>query len=340
MSKGDWTILASLGVAFAGLAAARTGMAGIGVACVYIGAAAFVGCATNRVAIRALFDPWPSRRWKLPYTGVLEREREEIEEAIVDAVGGGIITPEALAEGIRESQALAQLRDEAAGLLRRMGDTQAAGLLVELGFSAVRRAVENDRVMAGLSAEVRRLLEESLESDECYAMVRRNFRELAGPLGELGHATGVADYDEVTYRIIDALRAEAQGEWTSAIALRRAAEEWLTSTEHAISRDGDEPSALRRELAREFGRELESAAQRLEGWDVEADPFIRRLVEVLARELDVRAVVRRALAGLETEAVKQLVLKHSRRHLAWLEVWGGVLGAAGGALLWVASGLL
>ncbi len=52
------------------------------------------------------------------------------------------------------------------------------------------------------------------------------------------------------------------------------------------------------------------------------------------------AVVRHGMARLSTEELKEVVLRHSRRHLAWLEVWGGVMGAAGGALMWVVSQLV
>ncbi len=44
----------------------------------HVGIAAFVGCATNKLGLAALFDPWPSRRLRLPGTGVIRGKANKI----------------------------------------------------------------------------------------------------------------------------------------------------------------------------------------------------------------------------------------------------------------------
>src|SRR5690606_15972553 len=87
-----------------------------------IGTAALIGAFTNRIAIHALFDPWPSRRLRLPYTGIIEIERRRIEQALMTAVSERLVTPEVLAEELRDSDQLGRIRDEAVRALRRAAE--------------------------------------------------------------------------------------------------------------------------------------------------------------------------------------------------------------------------
>jgi hypothetical protein len=332
----------------AGLGARTAGAPAVGLGCLYVGAAALIGSLTNRVAIRALFEPWPTRRFHLPYTGILESKRDEIEAAISEAVCGELISSHALAEGIRDSGLPEHLRDEAAERIRRLvpepHEGQAAGpsqfeSALAHSLAAMRRALDNDAVVEALGVEMHRMVEDAVESRECYSLVRWHVKRFGGTLGRIGHVTGIADYDEITYRLIDVVKSEMSDILRQPESLRGFVGQWLESGAQSL-RSGEALSPrLRVAIASELRATLRTAADQLERWDVEDSRAVHELVRELVSRLDMRRVVNRSLARLSTGDMKDLVLRHSRHHLAWLEVWGAVLGALGGGALWAFSTL-
>lgn len=292
MSKGTWTLLLSLGVAAGGMALALTGWDPAGVALACVGGSALVGAFTNRMAINALFSPWPFRRFALPYTGLIERNRERITGALADAVSESLITPESLSQWIRDSRFLENLRDGAAAHVRSLGEPLDAD-----GAATVEK----------LTAALRTRVGTLLRSGRTYFRVR-GFLRRGGKGMKLLHVTGLGDYDELTYRILDAVEREVGS------ALDLAAEQ-----------------------GGQFGAVLDAAAGRLERWDIRSCPAVEKFVGYVVSEFDVRDVVVRSLNRFSAREVKELVHSLSRRHLAWLEVWGGVLGAAFGGGLWLLS---
>ncbi len=347
LTRGDWTALLSLAVVAGAAALHRYGDPALGRGLLYAGAGALIGCVTNRIAIRALFDPWPWRGLHLPYTGVIENERSRIEEAIAEAVGGRLVTPEVLAEELRASDLPEQIRAEAAafvrGLAAPVGEQGSApsdelvDLLVEHSEAAVRQSLEDDEVVRSLAQELRRTADRTLRSPACYRMVRGHVQRLGGPLGQLGHVSGFADYDEVTYKVLDAVRSALDDVLGDPAQVRSFMHDWLEAGQAALRRDPRLAAAVRRAAAEQLRAGLGRAGDELERWHLTEGPWLERLVDVVSGSLDVRQVVSRALARLSTEEVKALVLRHSREHLAWLEVWGGLLGGLGGGLLYALS---
>ncbi|MFO8008223.1 MAG: DUF445 family protein [Candidatus Brocadiia bacterium] len=350
MTKGDWTALASVLLTAVGLAAWFGALPGWLAGLAYVGGAALVGCLTNRMAIKALFDPWPSRRLRLPYTGILERDRPQIEDAIARAVSERLMTPEVVSRAVRESGFTERLQEQAASLADSLSDAPADGqasAAEELADACLRRALgATRRALDGgdaLHAAARRLAEalrRALNGPEFYWLVRERIEDVGGPLGRFGHATGMTDYDVLTYRVIDAVQEEVDVLLSGPGRLHELAAEWVAAAEEALESDERLAAAVRQAVAAELGVGVRLATARLTEWQAEGNPALRALVDALADSLDMEAVVRHGMARLSTEELKDVVLRHSRRHLAWLEVWGGVMGAAGGALMWIVSQLV
>jgi hypothetical protein len=349
LEKGEWTLIVCIAVMLAGIPAHYLGLSWLRAACVYIGSAALIGAFTNRIAIHALFDPWPSRLVSLPYTGIIEIERKRIEQAIMNAVAERLITPEILSEELKEADSLLLLRDEAASVVRSLSDggpawvpDGAAGKGIAEAATAysrevLERVLTNDRLLEALGTRMQEVTEEVLERPESFAMVRERFRSFAGPLGAIGHFTGVTDYDEVTFRILDGVRAELGDVWSDPERLRGLVSPWVRTAERSVGADPVLMREMRDFASMEFREATGRMADRLEQWDVRNSEAVDKFVDYAVSRFDVRQIVGRALNKLSTEEVKQLILKHSREHLGWLEVWGGVLGAAGGAILWALS---
>jgi len=282
MSKGTVSILISAAVLTGGLTLVAAGAAGVGSCLLYVGGSALIGAVTNRIAIRAIFTPWPSRRAALPGTGLIERNRDRIVAAIADAVAEDLITPETLAAWLREAEFFDNLRNAAAAEVRP-------------------RAADGD-----LAEPIRQALRERLgrivEGNRLFHAVREFFRSTSGVLGKIGNATGLTDYDSVAYRIVDGISERIQqlvderGGWLDqqvAATLGSAAERlerWDLRSSPVTARLIERVAAevdVREIVLRSLGRF--SAAE------------VRRLVESLSRDhlslLEVWGAALGALAG-------------------------------------------
>jgi uncharacterized membrane-anchored protein YjiN (DUF445 family) len=296
VDKGLWTLLACLLLGAAGLAmrAWQDAPPGLAEAFWTVGMTGAIGAGTNRMAISALFTPWPSRRLALPYTGLVERRRDEIIDAIALTVSGHILTPHSLSEWIRREGFLASIRDSAVGHLEAI----ASGQVTDPGAIAARK-----RVLDAL----RTVLLEELSKREVYASVRAYVRAKAGTAGILGHITGVADYDVVTHQILQAVREKIS--------------DVLADNEGA-------PSA-------ELAVVLRRSAGALRQWNIHAEPAVEQFLTHLVDRFDVGQAVSESLRRYQPSQIRDLVFSLSRDHLGWLEVYGGLFGAAGGVALWL-----
>jgi uncharacterized membrane-anchored protein YjiN (DUF445 family) len=296
MSKGTLSILISLAVLAGGLVLLGLGVPSLGAPLLYLGGSATVGAVTNRIAIRAIFTPWPGRRLALPGTGLVERNREKIIQALAEAVAVDLITPETLSAWLKQTDFFEKLRNHASRHVR------------ELSQDPRRRAKWRERVRQSLN----RRISEALNSSQAYQGVRDFFTRMAGPLGKLGHLTGLTDYDSVSYKILDGVRGRV--------------------TEKMNARDGwfDE----------QFSAILLEAADDLDHWDVAASDEVTNMIRYVVGEVDVESIVKHSLSRFSAEEVRKLVEDLSKEHLALLEVWGAVLGAAAGGAIWAASRLL
>ncbi len=293
MSKGTLSILLSVAVLAVGSVLLALEYALLGSALLYIGGSAVIGAVTNRIAIHAIFSPWPSQRLALPGTGLVERNHEQIIEAIADAVAGDLITPETLSEWLEQADFFENLRDQAAMQVRGISSDPEA------------REVWSDHLRQAL----RLRLGQVMESSTVYRAIRKFFAEKAGIVGKIGHATGLGDYDSVTYRIVDSIRDRL--------------DEWMAEGNSWV----DE----------QFAEALEEAALKLEGWNIRDSKKLGEWTRLVVAELNVRQIVSHSLAKFEPAEVRKLVQEFSGEHLSLLEVWGAVLGATAGGVIWAVS---
>ncbi len=341
ITKGDWTLILCAVVGAGAAALSVLGLASPAGLLGYVAVAGAIGAVTNRIAITMLFDPWPSRRVRLPYTGLIELERERIVEALADAAAETLLRPEELAAEMTRGGQLQSLRDEAVEAMHAWARREQAGegpapagtqAVAAYVTEALSRAAGNPELVGALGERLHETVEETLDSEQTFRMIRSRFMRMSGTLGVIGHMTGVADYDEVTYRILDSLREELSGLLRDRERLGAMLSQWAAR----IARS--ERPELRTELAGvlrgEMSRAVHAAAEALGRWDIENSPAVANLAARIAGRLDVRRIVREALGKLPTSEIRDLVRRSSRHHLAWLEVWGGLIGAISGAAAW------
>jgi uncharacterized membrane-anchored protein YjiN (DUF445 family) len=287
LDKGLLTVLLCLAALGAG-AAMRFLLPGTAAELtLYVGAAGLIGAMTNRMAIEALFSPWPTRRLALPYTGLIERNRLAIIDAIAETVSGELLTREALLNWLREGGVIEKLRSSASQQVRHLAGHE--GPSAEL-----RRRI---------SRALRQRLVAALDSPAVYREVREFVRSKAGVAGMVGHVTGISDYDNLTYSILDGVKQKVNDVLVTDVG----------------------------SASPQLSAALNAAADALDQWDLADDPAIGELMSTLVDHLEVHSIVHDSLGRYSPEEIKLLIQRLSRRHLAWLEVYGGLFGALGGA---------
>ncbi|MDI3258007.1 MAG: DUF445 family protein [Kyrpidia sp.] len=218
---------------------------------------AFIGLATNGLAIAMLFRPWHTwriGRWRVPLTpGLIPRRREEIAQRLGEIVQEYLLPAEGMRRAIGDADiggALDKARDHLIAWVEKEGIHRAAGRIVDwtqgersqtsetmsfepllgvlrdLGLGTARRAADSE---AG-SAWIRTLTEKSLEfavSATQDLRVRRGLGELVqrwllhqGWLGRLAGALGAED--RVAEEFLRALR-----EWLAAPGTHEAVVTWV-----------------------------------------------------------------------------------------------------------------
>jgi len=171
LHAGWIAILVSLAVAAVGFTAERAaGVAWAGVF-YFTGLSAFVGCFTNKLAIKALFDPWPTRRLALPGTGVIRRKSGEIARQVARTVSEKVMTPEVF----------------------RAKSTEAIGSAVEGGvldsdevYFSVREVIERAGGVAGKVGHITGFADYDVLAHNVLDSIKGRLRgELASPEGVL-----------------------------------------------------------------------------------------------------------------------------------------------------------
>ncbi len=301
MNRGTLTILLCGVVAVVSYTLGLFGLSGPYDALYYVSFAGLIGSFTNKMAIDAMFSPWPSRRLRLPYTGIIERKREEIIEGIAVAVSEEIMAPAAVARWMAENGFLETVRDE--------GAEQVLSLCEKEGDAATLRIAICD--------SLRRDAVSFLDSDDAYSPLRalaekgvqEFLTEKGGLAMQFGQMIAPADYDVMTGAIRDGIKVKVEA---------------------ALQTENGEPTPEVRSL-------IEGAASRLKGWDIRSDTVAQRLASAAVQKFDVRSIVTQSLGEYSAMDVKELLVSLSRHHLTWLEVYGGVFGAVGGSVMWLLS---
>ncbi len=282
---GTWVLLAS-GIPFLGclltvlLWQAHPALKVVMMIC----AAAFIGCATNSIAISMLFERWPNERFALPYTGIVPLNRDRIVTALARTVDRNLLSPEVIRRELSKRDLFPKIRDFAA--------------------DKVRGLVEDEAFLESMSQRVVAVLRGAVRSDAFYAFIRAEVVKRVGVIGRIGDLTGLVDYDRLTCGICDELVV-------------------------ALEKLQDNPGRWREPLSRQVDKLELLDTETVAGWIGNQDSL---WTAVLA-EVKPEAMVREKLSQYSAAQVRDLIRNQTRKHLGWLELWGGLLGGLGGCLL-------
>jgi len=300
VTLGTWASCVAALVLLAGLIITLAGAKGPGMVVFMMGGGGLVGCLTNTVAIKMLFDYWP-QRFPLPYSGILPEGRERITRAIAHEISANLLDPETV---------LAELRER-----------DVVGLLCKFAAGEVGKLARDRRSMQTAVQILTRNLHDIVLSEEFYRLVRNKVAE-SFTVPQAPSLGGGAALTVLIPTLVEGA--------TSLVAthIQTAASDFLL---HA-HKDKD--------LLKLLSERAEKAEMKLRNPDPllrarlqrVLDPAIKKMVE----EFDFGEVVKRKLDSLSISEVRELFRRHMRKHLGWLEVWGAVFGAIGGVLLFAA----
>ncbi len=147
-----------------------------------------------------------------------------------------------------------------------------------------------------------------VDSEEFFALVHGLLKDLGGLPLEVAHTVGVVDTEEMAAKIALRLRDECRREaFRERVCL-----------------------LVRKTLEEQAGvfASDEDVRQKIRRWQEEA--ISRWILPGLRGQI--RSMVRENLLRLPEEEVKRLIEEHSRPHLQWIRVNGGVLGGVLGAV--------
>jgi len=249
-----------------------------------VGISGLIGQMTNKIAIRMIFDyvRVPFTRLNIPGSGLLQRNLDKV----IDFISQGsihILNPETIKNEIREQDVVSKLGDI---FQDEKGSEPGLERFIDIILAQVGKWLENE--------EFYFLLRDGVIKD--YAEKHVSV--------QIAHATGIIDYDDLTYKIIDALKKKIQDTRQS-------------------------PEDL---------HELKSAIQKMIQ-DVSYDEDVieeqlLELVDVVLKKFDFTTVVKNRLLEFSPEQIKEAILEGASEYLGWIEVWGGILGGLVGILMW------
>jgi uncharacterized membrane-anchored protein YjiN (DUF445 family) len=247
-----------------------------------------IGTLVDWMAVVMVFK----RKWWIPFSGVIPRNKEAISDEIAEMVGKQWFTPTALAAHLEE----VDLKPSLCGALREvlLSDEVQRGLRVHFTRTAVER-------LNGPETE-------AYAADQAGRALRRGVGRLPGPLALLGKGAvelgllDVLDLPGKTGRaVLEATRA----------ALKKAADE------------GELEKLFKDETAKLIPALVTPATERM---------VKRALVETFTKTVDVGEVVRCRLARLSPDDIRIMIEAKAKTHLDWIRVNGAlggfVLGAA------------
>ena len=240
--------------------------------------AGFIGGFTNTVAIYMLF----TEAWYLPGSGVLLKRKDAIVVSLAETMEQHILNPSLIESRVRE----------------------------------LARAIDSDRVIAGLNAivdELRadmvRLVQAPEQKERIGAAVRRE----GGFWGDMADAAGIVRYADIADRIAAGLVKQID-EFQVDRSMLDAAAAYVGNLEDFLLEPGNPL------IERHYGSRLSVA-------------------QLLFEKLDARQLVIDRLSAYEAEQIRDIVSKNIKEHLAWLEVFGVLLGMLIAGLLLALSAL-
>lgn len=174
----------------------------------------------------------------------------------------------------------------------------------DFATARVRGLIDDEQFLDTLSQRVVLLLRGAVRSDAFYALIRAEVVKRVGVLGRIGDLTGLVDYDRLTCSICDELVV-------------------------SIEKLSENPQRWREPLSQQIDRLELLDTETVAGWFGSQDSMWKAILA----EVKPEAMVREKLSQYSAAQVRDLIQNQTRKHLGWLELWGGLLGGLGGCLL-------
>ncbi len=257
---------------------------------VYMGLSGIVGLLTNMLAIRMILDyvyvPLGFMRIRLPGSGLLPKYLPESIEAISEA-STEVLTPEAVKKGIKDQKVIEKIGD----LLQDDFTTgHTLDQFISLASKTVVDWVETDNFYFLLRDEIIKKYAEKKHSVKAFAVKVANW-------------SGVIDYDDLTYKIIDGIK------------------------EKASELKGD------RKALGELKNSLHKLVKGITTHSEDLEKILTSSLDTVLRKFDFGSVIKDKLDEFSPPEIKQMVLKISSGYLGWIEIWGGILGTFIGIIM-------
>ena len=250
-----------------------------------VGFSGLVGQITNKLAILMILDYVDIQlgitRIRVPGSGLLQRNLSHL----IDFVSKGSV------EILNKDVVIKELHEQA---------------VLEKLLEAMREQSNTAEVRSKVISVMLKALESGLDNDQLYLLLRDNIikgyarkhRALA-----IANAAGVIDYDDLTYKIIDALKNRA----------------------HQLQSSPDAKKQLEA-MVQVVWEELSLQKEKLE-------EQLLAMVGMVLKRFDLATAVRNRLSQFSPQEIKEKVKEGAADYLGWIEIWGGVLGAMVGLLM-------
>ena len=252
----------------------------------YIGISGIVGLGTNWLAVRMILDyveiPLIFTRIRMPGSGLLQRNLNQVIE-FVSSGSMEILNPDTIKKEIREQNIVNSISN---AIKESAEETAIVGRIMEIALSSAASLVEKDEFYFIIRDKVVKSYAE---------------KHLSAKLANL---TGIIDYDDMTYKILDAIKERIEDVKTNSDSILEA------------------KSALQKTL-RDININEEAAEEQ-----------ILALIDIVIRKFDIGAVVKNRLAEFTPRQIKEKIQEGASEYLGWIELWGGILGAIVGLIMW------
>lgn len=247
-----------------------------------IGISGLVGLMTNTLAIKMILDyvylPFP--KIKIPMSGLLPDNVNKIIDSISSQVAQQILTPETIKQEIRNQKF----------------------------FSKMFKSLEDGSISFESTGKIIEIIIASqIEQEQFFSNIRdRIIKDFAKKkwIMKLANLTGIIDYDDLTYQIIDAIKEK-------------------------LEEVKDNP-----ETFRELNDYLQDSIKKLTPYQDSIEEYLLKFLEdFVVREFDIATAVKNKLKEFSPKEIKKMVLELAHDYLGWIEVWGGILGAFVGIIM-------
>ena len=248
-----------------------------------IGISGLVGLITNTLAIKMILDYiyLPVINIKIPMSGLLPDNIGKLIDSISSQVGQQILTPETIRQEIGKQES----------------------------FSKMFKSLEEGSISFESTGEIIDIIiAPQIEEEQFFSNIRdRIIKDFAKKkwIMKLANYTGVIDYDDLTYQIIDAIKEK-------------------------LKEVKDNPETIRKlnDILRHSIKKLTPDQRSI---------IEKRLLKVLEdfalKNFDIATAVKNKLKDFSPKEIKKKVLELAHDYLGWIEVWGGILGAFVGIIM-------